>query len=78
MTNETAQSHRHNEVEFGSQDSDKVFEIQKMLQSHGMRLKADGVYKSITKSVVGEFQRRNKLLVNGVVDNETWQKLKAE
>jgi hypothetical protein len=54
---------------------DMVVWVQQHLLSAKQKVKVDGVYGPGTQSAVRNFQRGAKLVVNGIVDVPTWQKL---
>lgn len=41
----------------------------------GYKLKVDGIFGSATLSAVKKFQKKNKLVVDGIVGKKTWSKL---
>lgn len=51
--------------------------LQNLLNYRGANLKVDGVFGSITKARVMEFQWANQSIVNGIVCSKTWQQLRA-
>lgn len=53
----------------------KVRLIQEWLNLHGFRIKIDGDFGAITESSVRQFQRRNELMEDGVVGNNTFDTL---
>lgn len=54
----------------------KVIEVQKYLSELGYDLSTDGIFGRGTKEAVKDFQRSNALSVDGIVGEETYQKLK--
>ena len=58
---------------------DKVTELQELLNSHGANppLDVDGAFGPLTKAAVEEFQRKNALPVTGIVNGDTWAKLRS-
>lgn len=49
--------------------------IQYLLDQRGYRLAVDGLFGPATQTAVMSFQRRNKIVVSGIVGNITWPKL---
>lgn len=49
---------------------------QELLQDHGYKLEADGVFGPITQTRVRAFQRAKKLEIDGKVGKHTWAELK--
>ena len=54
---------------------ERVVTIQYLLGQRGYRLAVDGQFGPATQAAVMSFQRRNKIVVSGVVGNITWPKL---
>lgn len=54
---------------------DLVKELQTLLNKAGSKLVVDGIFGSGTQSAVKAFQRRNGLVVDGIVGPKTWGKL---
>lgn len=54
---------------------ERVVTIQYLLGQRGYRLAVDGLFGPATQAAVMSFQRRNKIVVSGVVGNITWPKL---
>ena len=52
-----------------------VRELQQKLNQNGYHLDEDGVFGSNTYRAVVDYQKKNKLLVDGVVGDETWGSL---
>ncbi|MBR1859705.1 MAG: peptidoglycan-binding protein, partial [Selenomonadaceae bacterium] len=50
--------------------------LQQKLKDIGYTISVDGVFGEETKSVVEQFQRDNKITVTGIVNEQTWRKLK--
>ena len=50
--------------------------LQELLNVKGFQVKIDGDFGVLTESAVKEFQKANRLVVDGVVGPETWKKLK--
>lgn len=56
---------------------EKVKEVQSLLSKVGYDIDTDGIYGYHTKEVVKDFQLNNNLTVDGVVGNNTYNKLKV-
>lgn len=56
---------------------DSVLLLQELLNGKGEQLVVDGVFGPQTNAAVRRLQRRNKLIVNGVVDDDMWSVLWA-
>ena len=54
---------------------ERVVTIQYLLDQRGYRLAVDGLFGPATQAAVMSFQRRNKIVVSGLVGNITWPKL---
>ncbi len=54
---------------------ERVVTIQYLLGQRGYRLAVDGLFGPATQAAVMSFQRRNKIVVSGIVGNITWPKL---
>lgn len=54
---------------------EQVKTLQRILVGFGYDLKIDGAFGSITDRTVRTFQRKNKLIVDGIVGEKTWKKL---
>jgi peptidoglycan hydrolase-like protein with peptidoglycan-binding domain len=52
--------------------------LQQLLNSHGAKLEVDGKFGDATLKAVKEFQTKNKLLVDGIVGNQTWAALRGQ
>lgn len=62
----------YKQVGYGSQGSD-VTELQKLLNSKGnYNLDTDGIFGDKTKAAVMDYQKQNKLDVDGIVGKNTW------
>lgn len=61
-------------VQYGSTGND-VKLLQQLLCYHGYGLAVDGDFGSITKSAVMEYQKKDGLVVDGVVGEQTWKSL---
>ena len=59
------------QIGYGSQGSE-VTELQRLLNSNGYNLKADGIYGDKTMAAVKDYQKKKKLAVDGIVGNNTW------
>lgn len=55
----------------------EVKEIQQLLQQLGYDLKDDGDFGTITEKYIKDFQSKNQLLANGIVNEKTLEKLKS-
>jgi len=56
---------------------DKVKEVQSLLSKVGYDISTDGIYGYRTKEVVKDFQVNNNLTVDGIVGDNTYNKLKV-
>lgn len=61
-------------IKNGSKGSD-VITLQNALNALGYGLVADGVFGAKTEAAVKDFQRKNKLIVDGIVSTQTWNAL---
>ena len=61
----------YNQVSYGSKGSD-VTELQKLLNQNGYSLDTDGIYGDKTLAAVKDYQQKNNLSANGIVDNNMW------
>lgn len=61
-------------VQVGSIGND-VKLLQQLLCYHGYGLAVDGDFGSVTKSAVMEYQKKNGLVVDGIVGEQTWKSL---
>ena len=50
--------------------------LQELLNVNGFQVKVDGDFGVLTENAVREFQKANRLVVDGVVGSNTWKKLK--
>ena len=50
--------------------------LQELLNVNGYQVKVDGDFGVLTENAVREFQKANRLVVDGVVGSNTWKKLK--
>ena len=56
---------------------DSVRLLQELLNKAGYNLIVDGDFGKKTESAVKDFQKQNKLIVDGIVGTKTWMKLNA-
>lgn len=63
-----------NQLKTGSSGS-KVRELQELLNKQGYNLAVDGIYGAATKKAVQQYQKKNKLGVDGIVGEQTWNSL---
>ncbi len=61
-------------LRYGSR-GDAVKELQRMLNMVGYGLKVDGIFGRRTLAAVRDFQKKNLLVVDGIVGVRTWSKL---
>ena len=61
-------------VSYGS-SGESVRELQQMLNSQGYNLDEDGIFGAKTRTAVKNYQKKNGLLVDGIVGQETWGSL---
>lgn len=64
-------------VKLNSTGSDVVM-LQQLLNKWGYKVNESGVFDEQTDVIVHDFQRRNKLVVDGIVGNNSWNKLQDE
>lgn len=64
----------YNQISFGSRGSD-VAELQKRLNQEGYSLAVDGEFGKETNKAVKDYQKRNGLVVDGIVGQNTWASL---
>ena len=62
------------QVSYGSSGAD-VKKLQKILNNNGYNLDVDGIFGKNTKAAVTDFQKKNKLAMDGIVGVETWEVL---
>lgn len=53
-----------------------VLWIQKVLKKLGFNLKVDGIFGETTKAKVKDFQKKNNLVVDGIIGDNTWKMLR--
>ena len=63
-------------VAYGSQ-GDAVRQLQSELNKHGYQLTEDGIFGKNTRSAVRDYQKKNKLRLDGIAGDETWGSLMA-
>ena len=63
-------------VAYGSQ-GDAVRQLQSELNKHGYQLNEDGIFGKNTRSAVRDYQKKNKLRLDGIAGDETWGSLMA-
>ncbi len=63
-------------IKYGSSGED-VKKLQKELNKYGYKLDVDGQFGSKTQSAVKDYQKKNKLAVDGIVGENTWGSLNA-
>jgi exopolysaccharide biosynthesis protein len=56
---------------------ESVKELQRLLNTKGYSLVVDGSFGNGTRSAVLDYQRKNKLSVDGIVGNQTWTSLRS-
>lgn len=61
-------------LSFGDR-GDAVRDAQRRLNVRGVRVGIDGIFGRSTASAVRTFQRRNRLVADGIVGTETWSAL---
>ncbi len=61
-------------IQYGSSGSE-VKKLQEELNKYGYDLDVDGQFGSLTQSAVKDYQKKNNLVVDGIVGNKTWGKL---
>ena len=61
----------------GSSGND-VYDLQRKLNMSGYDLDVDGIFGRNTRSAVRDYQRKNRLAVDGIVGKETWGSLLAQ
>ena len=62
---------KYSQVSYGSRGSD-VKKLQEKLNSNGYSLDVDGVFGPKTQSAVKDYQKKNNLVVDGIVGEKTW------
>jgi peptidoglycan hydrolase-like protein with peptidoglycan-binding domain len=58
--------------------TDSVVLLQNLLSKAGYDITADGAFGPLTETAVMDFQKKNKLEVDGIVGQETWRTLLSE
>ncbi len=58
--------------------SDSVVLLQSLLIKAGYDISADGAFGPMTKAAVMDFQKENKLVVDGIVGQKTWRTLLSQ
>ena len=61
-------------LRMGNRGSAVAF-VQRLLRQRGYNLPMDGIFGSMTRNAVTNFQRRNNLSQTGMVDDGTWRAL---
>ena len=61
-------------VSYGS-TGDSVRQLQTALNKKGYHLAVDGIFGTKTRAAVRDYQKKNKLLLDGIAGNETWSHL---
>ena len=59
------------QVQYGSKGSD-VKKLQQTLNRSGYKLAEDGIFGAKTQAAVKDYQKKNKLAVDGIVGTNTW------
>jgi peptidoglycan hydrolase-like protein with peptidoglycan-binding domain len=62
------------QVQYGSKGSD-VKKLQQTLNRSGYKLAEDGIFGAKTQAAVKDYQKKNKLAVDGIVGTQTWNTL---
>lgn len=58
--------------------SDSVVLLQSLLIKAGYEISADGAFGPMTEAAVMDFQKENKLVIDGIVGQKTWRTLLSE
>ena len=58
--------------------TDSVVLLQNLLIKAGFDIAADGAFGPVTEAAVKDFQKKNKLVVDGIVGQKTWRTLLSE
>jgi hypothetical protein len=61
-----------------SSKTDSVVLLQSLLIKAGHDISADGAFGPMTEAAVKDFQKKNKLVVDGIVGQKTWRTLLSE
>ena len=61
-----------------SSKTDSVVLLQNLLIKKGYDISADGAFGSMTEAAVKDFQKKNQLVVDGIVGQKTWRVLLSE
>ena len=64
-------------ISYGSSGSD-VKKLQETLNNHGYSLAVDGQFGSKTQAAVRDYQKKNGLVVDGIVGTKTWGSLMSK
>ncbi|MBQ8183128.1 MAG: peptidoglycan-binding protein [Clostridia bacterium] len=64
-------------ISYGSSGSD-VKKLQETLNNHGYSLAVDGQFGSKTQAAVRDYQKKNGLVVDGIVGTKTWGSLTSK
>jgi len=62
-------------IKRNSSKSDSVVLLQNLLSKAGYDIGADGAFGPMTEAAVMDFQKKNKLVVDGIVGQKTWRTL---
>lgn len=60
---------------FSGQTNAFVYEMQKLLVKKGYNIPVDGVYKNITSEAIKDFETKNNLFADGIIDRLTLEAL---
>lgn len=61
----------YKQIRYGAQGSD-VIDLQKKLNQNGYKLDEDGIFGNLTQNAVRDYQQKNNLTANGIVEDNTW------
>ncbi|MBR2008712.1 MAG: peptidoglycan-binding protein [Peptococcaceae bacterium] len=64
-------------LRMGNRGSAVAF-VQRLLRQRGYTVRVDGIFGSMTRNAVMNFQRRNNLSQTGLVDDGTWRALGSQ